>query len=445
MFSIFVLRPWQTAVIFAAALFLCAGIYLGSRPFDDTFISYRYAANVAHGDGLVYNSGEHVLGTTTPLWAFILAAVSKTGLSIPASAFFISLLLVPVIGWLIFALLRQLGYSEAIAALAVILFFGLFDFLSIARSGMETSLFICLLFLTLYAGLKKSWLLAGICAFFLCITRPEGLLVLMVLAAQFALSRKEKTANDNRSALAGTLIFTVLAVAWLAWTNKYYGSIIPQTIRAKAYFAAHDSSLHKFSWANIRLFFTRGQYGGFIFERTYISMNCLLTLLALFGGCSLVWRMNTAFKERALSLVTLAFFPLAFAGGLSITHAFTFFPWYYGPLYPFLAMLAVIGSNWFWSRFIESGTCHGELAAVVILVCAQLLAAIFVKIPADRQYFWVRGLTLSVKPVPQNPSLILATPEIGVVGCRPTWIISTLNGLITCFCGLTMLPTCWRS
>ena len=428
----FIFRPWQIAVGVVAVLFLLAGIYLGPRPFDDSFISYRYAANVAHGDGLVYNRGEHVLGTTTPLWAFVLATVSKTGLSLPVSAFFTSLLLVPIIGLLMFALLRQLEYNEGIAASTVILFFGLFDFLSIARSGMETSLFISLLFLTLYTGLRKSWVLAGVCAFLLCITRPEGLLVLIVLTVQFALRRKENTAANNLLALAGALTFIVLAVAWLIWTEGYYGSIIPQTIRAKTYLASHDLSLHRLSWTNVRLFLTKGQYGGYIFERTYLSMNCLLTLLAILGGYSLFCHNNSNFKKQALALITLMFFPIAFAGGLSVTHAFTFFPWYYGPLYPFLAILAVIGSNWLWSQFVKSGTCHGQLAAVVILVCAQLLAAILVKIPADRQYFWVQGLALSVKIVPQNPSLTLATPEIGVIGWDqyPARILD-LAGLVT--------------
>ena len=131
-------------------------------------------------------------------------------------------------GLVIFALLRRLAYSDAIAALAVILFFGLFDFLSIVRSGMETPLFVCLLLLTLYAGLTRNWVLGGTCEFFLCLTRPEGLLVLVVLAAQFVLGLRQNDAADRQKALVGALIFTVMTAAWLVWTRSYYGSVIPQ-------------------------------------------------------------------------------------------------------------------------------------------------------------------------------------------------------------------------
>jgi len=40
-----------------------------SAPLDDAYITFRYAQNLAAGLGFVYNAGERVLGTTTPLCA----------------------------------------------------------------------------------------------------------------------------------------------------------------------------------------------------------------------------------------------------------------------------------------------------------------------------------------------------------------------------------------
>jgi hypothetical protein len=55
--------------------------------FDDAMISMRYAYNLAHGFGAVWNPGEHVEGFTNPLWVGIMALInllpiplSKTGL-----------------------------------------------------------------------------------------------------------------------------------------------------------------------------------------------------------------------------------------------------------------------------------------------------------------------------------------------------------------------------
>ena len=51
-------------ILVAGMLRLCAGISLGFRPFDDTYITFRYAINLAEGHGFVYNINEPVLGTT---------------------------------------------------------------------------------------------------------------------------------------------------------------------------------------------------------------------------------------------------------------------------------------------------------------------------------------------------------------------------------------------
>ena len=35
---------------------------------EDAYITFRYARSWVRGMGPVYNAGEHVLGTTSPLW-----------------------------------------------------------------------------------------------------------------------------------------------------------------------------------------------------------------------------------------------------------------------------------------------------------------------------------------------------------------------------------------
>src|SRR5437762_13129041 len=45
--------------------------------FDDAYTTLRYAANLANGSGFVYNPGERVWGTTTPLFTLLLAVVGR--------------------------------------------------------------------------------------------------------------------------------------------------------------------------------------------------------------------------------------------------------------------------------------------------------------------------------------------------------------------------------
>jgi hypothetical protein len=59
--------PWLAV----AALF-CA--HLAGRSLDDFFITYRYAQNLAQGNGFVFNPGERVFGTTAPGMGLLLAA-----------------------------------------------------------------------------------------------------------------------------------------------------------------------------------------------------------------------------------------------------------------------------------------------------------------------------------------------------------------------------------
>lgn len=51
--------------------------------FDDAMISMRYAYNLAHGNGLVWNVGERVEGFTNPLWVGYMALIHLLPLTLP--------------------------------------------------------------------------------------------------------------------------------------------------------------------------------------------------------------------------------------------------------------------------------------------------------------------------------------------------------------------------
>ncbi|MGB6423212.1 MAG: hypothetical protein WBF05_15365, partial [Anaerolineales bacterium] len=57
--------------------------------YDDPFITYRYAQNLANGLGFVYNQGSRVQSTTTPLFTIILAALYPFWADIPHLAIFL--------------------------------------------------------------------------------------------------------------------------------------------------------------------------------------------------------------------------------------------------------------------------------------------------------------------------------------------------------------------
>ena len=94
---------------------LLTGALLGFRPFDDTFITFRYAKNIGEGFGFVYNAGEQVLGTTTPLWALVLASLSAAGLPMDEASLVVSLIADVVSALFLWLLLTRLGYATSTA------------------------------------------------------------------------------------------------------------------------------------------------------------------------------------------------------------------------------------------------------------------------------------------------------------------------------------------
>ena len=48
---------------------------------DDSFVSFRYAWNLVHGHGLVYNAGERVEGYSNLLWTLLMAGGLTLGVA----------------------------------------------------------------------------------------------------------------------------------------------------------------------------------------------------------------------------------------------------------------------------------------------------------------------------------------------------------------------------
>jgi len=63
------MKNFTPIILFFAAIAVRLVVYFATHyAVDDAFITFRYAANIANGNGLVYNLGERVLGTSTPLF-----------------------------------------------------------------------------------------------------------------------------------------------------------------------------------------------------------------------------------------------------------------------------------------------------------------------------------------------------------------------------------------
>ena len=76
-------RLREIAAVVALAALVGFAVYqvhmFWSNGFDDAFITYRYADNLRAGNGLVFNPGERVEGTSTFLFTIMLSGVMAFG------------------------------------------------------------------------------------------------------------------------------------------------------------------------------------------------------------------------------------------------------------------------------------------------------------------------------------------------------------------------------
>lgn len=195
---------------------------------EDAFITFRYAQNLATGHGLVYNTGQRVLGTTTPLLTLLLAAAGRLAgvASIPTVSTYLMLgcgLLTAAVGY---RLLAEIGFPLLARLLFVALYFGSRVLLISATGGMETSLVLLCMIASAWAYVRdRPAACLALCAV-LCLTRIDGLLWTGVLAAAMVL-------RDRRVPWKGLAAFAALTLPWILFSFWYFGSPIPHTVAAK--------------------------------------------------------------------------------------------------------------------------------------------------------------------------------------------------------------------
>ncbi len=209
-------------LVYAAAVnFLAYGDYRT----EDAYITFRYAANLAAGDGFVFNPGERVLGTSTPLWTLLLAALSAAGLDIVAAAGWLYTLGLSLCGYCGARLLARRGHPNAGAVFALAVVWGAGG--SLLSIGMETALYLALIFLALLAAEADRPWMTGVLLGLVATTRYDGAVAVgVVLLARWLTTRK----LPWREAIAGG----VPLAGWLLFALLYFGSPLPNTLGAKA-------------------------------------------------------------------------------------------------------------------------------------------------------------------------------------------------------------------
>ena len=307
---------------------------------DDAYITFRYARNLLAGHGLVYNPGEWVLGTTTPLYALIQAGLGWLlgGMEAPF----------PEIAWLFNAccdglaclLLFLLGrrMDQPVAGYAAAMIWAIAPMsVTFAIGGMETSLFVLLMLAVLYFHSMKRTSLTAVSMALSILTRPDALLfVLPVILERIRWLIPSLHGEEEAPELSWRegLLFSIPLVVWGVWSVYQYGSPIPQSVAAKvaAYNLPREAAL-------VRLLqhFATPFLGHLTFGTFWIGAGLLL-----FPALFLIAARHVL--SRDLSLWPVFIFPVGYFLAFAIANPLIF-RWYLTPPLPiyFLGIFMGIG------------------------------------------------------------------------------------------------------
>jgi hypothetical protein len=386
------------ALVVAARLFAIRAVPL----YDDAFITYRYAENVAQGHGLVYEPGaawEPVLGTTTPAYALGLVPWILLGVSAPTASLVTNVLCDLVSAALLLWALR----SRPLAAALVVLGFACMpEIARISAGGMEAPALVAVALATAVAFESGRTRLAALGCVLAGALRPEAVLFAALLAI----------AAWRKGVARRFLPPLVLAGgAFVALLSVVYGSPIPQSVIAKAERHADGSALEAIL--------------------SILRQACLPNLAYLPGlalvalGLPRLWRSPPA-------LAHVARFGIAIVASYLVMQPHTAGWYYYLPLVAWVLALAV-GAEALWLRFRGVRLARLEAAAPLGATALGLVALLVgsrgrVDRVTERVYRPLASWARSADPAASGARILAS--DIGAVGFYTGATILDTEGLV---------------
>ncbi len=406
----------ETWLLIAVMLLsLITHILPAPRTIDDAFITFRYSRNIVEGMGFVYNPGIQTLGTTTPLYTLLMAAISAiTGRQdFPWYALTVNALADAGTAGLLFLLAKRLSGYVWVGALVGTLWSISPVSVTFAVGGMETSLNIFWLVGATYffvAKRRRIWIGAFVGLGFL--TRVDSLLWIGPLLLgqlvdslisnpstqadssynltpqpplhKWGAENGQGESNTGRSGASplqespssgklGGLInrlpwqtwlaAVVVVLPWALFAWAYFGSPLPNSLSAKtvAYIMPPGSAfirLLQFYVTPFSEFDLFGSLGAMIGTAIYLA----LTIIGLLYT-----------RKKLPRLLPFLLYPWLYMAAFSIANPLIF-RWYIAPPLPAL-MMGIIAGAWAIIDSIQQARPNWLIRPVMVGALALLWGA----------------------------------------------------------------------
>jgi arabinofuranosyltransferase len=406
-------------VLFVSIIFCvaCAFFMMDYVP-DDSYISFRYARNLAEGHGLRFNPTETpVEGYSNLLWILLCAFLYKLGFDLPETIPTIGIVLSVMNVTLLWALYRRRRLPSLQMLLPLVVLAGSGPAVMYAVSGMEMPLYALLLLATVYAldlvlsdGRIRDYALLTAASVLLSLCRPEGTAALPVAAVVILWMRRKNGEApgrvSNRGLAVSLALFSVCLLAYHIWRVRYFGEWLPTPLLSKG---GAGVSLVTAWLMNLKFYFVKHMYYTPPVGYYYGALFMLAVVGLLFS------RSAPALKRTETIALVLA--------GLYALFYFNFKDWMPGMRYhsPYVALLLLPAVHVQTPFFTEKRTAKQKAAfwlvglavlAINLGVLAELRIIAHIAEEGNRQCNMQLGKWLK-KNVPAEA--LLAVSDVGAI------------------------------
>jgi len=366
---------------------------------EDAIITFKYAENLAQGNGFVYNLGEHVLGSTTPLWTIILGALkSVTNFDIIASSKVLGIVFdCSTIAILYFTLIKI--SNRSIAIFFALLFCTNPDIIMICTSGMETSLLLLGMAFGIFGLIwKNSFFGFGLAIALL--TRIDAAIFMGCMLASAIIIEK-------KWALKEFILILFLALPWFIFSLYYFGNLLPQSLLAKSTVYHQEIALSASSFIGMFTPFNNK-------NNLKILLNSTLFLFLCAGIVQI--------SKKHKTFIPLIFFFIVYCLIFSVS-GILIFRWYLIPPIFISILIVAFGFDWL-TKTVQAKFKSKYLQMAVSLIALLLVASnLFITYHRLDKYKQLQGLEdvlrkeigLWLKQNIQPGSSVLLEP-IGYIG-----------------------------
>ena len=392
---------------------------------DDTFIHLQYARHLAEGSGFVFNVGERVYGSTSPLWVALIAdgmAIGLDGLQTARVLGAISTLASVV---LFMMLMRRNLRLPELRVLATIVWAAHPWMIRWSLSGMETPLAVALVLAGFVAFTDgRTWgarpVRTGALWALAALTRPEAVFLLLLWGVFLVIDTDSR--EGVRRLIAGSLPPTLIYGGWLLFARFYFGTFWPNTLSAK--------TAGGIGWEYV-LDTARRQVG--IVGASDAALAAALFAALVFGG-GRMWPSRPQ-AQRLLPWVWVFALPVLYVmRGVPVVSR------YLVPMLPVLAWLAWRSvERWWAGEEPAPGVRRGAAVLGIGLATLALIQSLsvynYMVLPQVRSFS--AGLRQSLVPWGQwfrehsRPGAEIAAPDIGALGYYSHRPVLDLAGLVT--------------